>query len=86
MPCLISSSNFIGSNDFPESLVRVQEMTGKPVTFYKANLCDPDSIRVPFQKVILWIHKRLCKCTFLYLISVNVLCNQGDNIDILFLL
>jgi len=39
-----------GSTDFPESLVRVKEMTGKPVTFYKANLCDPDSIRIPFQK------------------------------------
>jgi len=34
----------------PESLVRVTEMTGKPVTFYKANLCDQDSLRVPFQK------------------------------------
>ena len=27
-------------------------MTGKPVTFYEANLCDRESLRVPFRKVI----------------------------------
>ena len=26
-------------------------MTGKKITFYKANLCDRESLKVPFQKV-----------------------------------
>ena len=42
---------FKGPTKEPECLVRVSQMTGKPVTFYEANLCDRDSLRVPFRKV-----------------------------------
>ena len=44
--------NFKGPTNEPECLVRVSKMTGKPVTFYEANLCDRESLRVPFRKVI----------------------------------
>ena len=40
-----------GPTKEPECLVRVAQMTGKPVTFYEANLCDRESLRVPFRKV-----------------------------------
>ena len=42
---------FLGPTESPESLVRVEEMLGKKITFYKANLCDRESLKVPFQKV-----------------------------------
>ncbi len=35
----------------PESLVRVQRLTGKSLVFYEADLCDKDSLRSVFAKV-----------------------------------
>ena len=42
---------FLGPSSYPESLVRVQKLTGKNVTFYEADLCDKDSLRQVFSKV-----------------------------------
>jgi len=46
--------NFVNSVPGPsgkaESLVRVEEMTGKKMTFYKADLSDRESLKVPFRK------------------------------------
>jgi len=39
-----------GPSKEPECLVRVAQMTGKPVIFYEANLCDRESLRVPFRE------------------------------------
>ena len=35
----------------PESLSRVQKLTGKSVTFYEADLLDKDSLREVMKKV-----------------------------------
>ncbi len=35
----------------PESLVRVQQLTGKTLIFYPADLCNKDSLREVFSKV-----------------------------------
>ena len=35
----------------PESLVRVQRLTGKSLVFHEADLCDKDSLRSVFAKV-----------------------------------
>ncbi len=35
----------------PESLVRVQKLTGKSITFYEADLCSKESLRAVMSKV-----------------------------------
>ena len=40
----------------PESLIRVQRLTGKTLTFYDADLCNRDSLRAVFSKVCLSSH------------------------------
>ena len=35
----------------PESLSRAQELTGKTLQFYEADLCDKDSLRAVMKKV-----------------------------------
>ena len=42
---------YLGPSLMPESLVRVQRLTGKSVIFYEADLCDKDSLRSVFAKV-----------------------------------
>ena len=42
---------FSGPFAIPESLVRVQNLTGKSVTFYGADLCNKASLRDVFSKV-----------------------------------
>jgi hypothetical protein len=44
---------FLGPHSYPESLVRVQKLTGKNLTFYEADLVDKDALRQVFSKVIL---------------------------------
>ena len=44
---------FLGPFAHPESLVRVQNLTGKSVTFYGADLCNKASLREVFSKVSL---------------------------------
>ena len=39
----------------PESLARVQKLTGKTLTFYEADLCDKDSLRRCMSAVIKFI-------------------------------
>jgi len=41
-----------GESHYPESIIRVQELTGKPVTFYEADLCFKDQLRQVFAKSI----------------------------------
>lgn len=43
--------NISGPSKMPESLVRVQRLTGKSVIFHEADLCDKDSLRSVFAKV-----------------------------------
>jgi hypothetical protein len=40
-----------GPHAYPESLVRVQKLTGKSLTFYEADLVDKDALRQVFSKV-----------------------------------
>ena len=39
------------NNNVPASLVKVQDMTGKQVPFYEADLTNIESLRTPFAKV-----------------------------------
>ena len=41
----------LGPHSYPESLVRVQKLTDKSVTFYEADLVDKDALRQVFSKV-----------------------------------
>ena len=41
----------LGPHSYPESLIRVQKLTGKSLTFYEADLCDKDALRPVFSKV-----------------------------------
>ena len=43
--------NIPGPSKMPESLVRVQRLTGKSLVFHEADLCDKDSLRSVFAKV-----------------------------------
>jgi len=47
-----------GPSTLPESLVRVSEMTGKRVFFYRADMRDIESLRIPFRchKILAVIH------------------------------
>ena len=38
------------SNSSEESLKRVEELTGKKVTFYEGDVCDADKLRTLFEK------------------------------------
>ena len=51
-----SSYLFIGPNAYPESLVRVQKLSGKSLIFYPADLTNKDSLREVFSQVISLIH------------------------------
>lgn len=42
---------FKGEESKPESLIRVQKLTGKSLTFYKGDLCKIDNLREIFSKV-----------------------------------
>ena len=41
----------LGPTNMPESLVRVQKLTGKTLTFYEADLCNKESLRNVVSKV-----------------------------------
>ena len=56
-------SMFLGPFAIPESLCRVQNLTGKSVTFYGADLCNKSSLREVFSKVSLSMIKFLKKNT-----------------------
>ena len=43
--------NISGPSKMPESLVRVQRLSGKSLVFHEADLCDKDSLRSVFAKV-----------------------------------
>ena len=47
----VSIFNIPGPSKMPESLVRVQRLTGKSLVFHEADLCDKDSLRSVFAKV-----------------------------------
>ncbi len=51
----------------PESLVRVQKLTGKSITFYEADLCSKESLRAVMSKVSSNTGIWLC-CTLLSII------------------
>ena len=64
----------------PESLVRVQRLTGKTVTFYEADLCSKDSLRAVMSK-----HKIDCVMHFAALKAVGESCTMplkyyGNNV------
>ena len=40
-----------GAGNVPASLIKVQEMTGKKIDFYEADLTEFETIKPPFQKV-----------------------------------
>lgn len=44
-------SVILGGAEFPESLVRVEELTGKKIQFHEADLCNKDSLRSVFSQV-----------------------------------
>ena len=41
----------VGSGGWPESLVRVQNITKKSLKFYDVDVCDGNSLRQIFEKV-----------------------------------
>lgn len=51
---VIAVDNFVnsirGQSGYPESLVRVMELTGKSLTFYSADLCDKQTLRNVFSR------------------------------------
>ena len=50
----------VGSGGWPESLVRVQNITKKSLKFYDVDVCDRNSLRQVFEKV----NKTLLKISF----------------------
>lgn len=70
---VIAVDNFVncikGPSAMPESLVRVQKLTGKSLTFYDADLCNLDSLRAVFSK-----HKIDCVIHFAALKAVGESC------------
>ena len=42
---------FFSGGKMPASLLKVEEMTGKTISFYEADLTELEGIRVPFKKV-----------------------------------
>ena len=52
----------VGSGGWPESLVRVQNITKKSLKFYDVDVCDRNSSRQVFEKV----NKTLLKFLLLY--------------------
>jgi len=72
--------NISGPSKMPESLVRVQRLTGKSVIFHEADLCDKDSLRSVFAK-----HKIDVVIHFAALKAVGESCSQplryyGNNV------
>ena len=53
---------FVGSGGWPESLVRVQNITKKSLKFYDVDVWDRSSLRQVFEKV----NKTLLKFLLLY--------------------
>ena len=53
----------------PESLVRVQKLTGKSLTFYEADLCDKESLKNAMSK-----HQIDCVIHFAALKAVGESC------------
>lgn len=81
---VIAVDNFVnsikGPSSYPESLVRVQHLTGKSVTFYQADLCNKDSLREVFNK-----HQIDCVIHFAALKAVGESCQlplmyYGNNV------
>lgn len=81
---VIVVDNFVncikGPSSYPESLVRVQKLTGKSLTFYEADLVDKDSLRQVFSK-----HQIDCVIHFAALKAVGESCKlplkyYGNNI------
>ena len=69
-----------GPTALPESLVRVQNLTGKTLTFYAADLCSKDSLREVFSQ-----HKIDCVIHFAALKAVGESCRlplmyYGNNV------
>lgn len=56
--------NAVGDEEGSPALRRVEEITGKPVTFYKADLLDKSQIYNIFNKVSCF--KFIFSCIFLY--------------------
>ena len=46
----------VAGGKMPASLLKVEEMTGKTISFYEADLTELDGIRVPFKKVRMNLH------------------------------
>jgi UDP-glucose 4-epimerase len=59
--CVDNCSNAFKSekDDLPESLIRVQEITGKKLKFYQVNLCERDALDRVFKSVSLEIFPRM---------------------------
>ena len=77
---LLMNVIFTGPTALPESLVRVQNLTGKTLTFYGADLCNKDSLREVFSK-----HKIDCVIHFAALKAVGESCRlplmyYGNNV------
>lgn len=86
---VVAVDNFVNSirdqalhspSKMPESLVRVQRLTGKSVIFHEADLCDKDSLRSVFAK-----HKIDVVIHFAALKAVGESCSQplryyGNNV------
>lgn len=67
---VIAVDNFVnavrGNDAMPESLQRVQKITGKKITFYTADLTEKDALKPIFQKVFFMLFIVYLKfyCTF----------------------
>jgi len=81
---VVAVDNFVnsikGPSKMPESLVRVQRLTGKSLVFHEADLCDKDSLRSVFAK-----HKIDVVIHFAALKAVGESCSQplryyGNNV------
>ncbi len=58
----VSEGNCSEGSDIPESLNRVQNLTGKKLTFYEVDLCDKAALKGVFSKVsgtLTWSEKPL---------------------------
>jgi len=81
----IKDQNLKGESGYPESIVRVQNLTGKPVTFYEADLCNKDSLRQVFAKSFKTFQKVDCVIHLAALKAVGESCKlplkyYGNNV------
>jgi len=83
--CIDNFVNSIKGSVYPESILRVQNLTGKTVTFYEADITNKDSLRQVFakshaggQKIDCVIHFAALKAVGESCLTFKVLWEQCD--------